>query len=83
MLWRALGYQWTEYWENQRVQLSVNERSSLLSDKSDYDFYKLYRMYAPDSKMSYLTWSKLRQVILLRSDVLTLEKGQNVSTRQI
>ena len=35
-------------------------------------------MYAPDSKMSYLTWSKLRQVILLRSDVLTLEKGQSV-----
>ena len=35
-------------------------------------------MYAPDSKLSYLTWSKLRQVILLRSDVLTLEKGQSV-----
>ena len=35
-------------------------------------------MYAPDSKMTFLTWSKLRQVILLRSDVLTLEKGQSV-----
>ena len=78
-LWQRTGYQWTEYFGKiSEFSLSVNERSSILSDKSDYDFYKLYRMYAPDSKMTYLTWSKLRQVILLRSDVLTLEKGQSV-----
>ena len=35
-------------------------------------------MYAPDSKMSYLVWRELRQVILIRSDVLAVEKGQSV-----
>ena len=38
----------------------------------------MYRMYAPDSKMSYLTWREFRQVILIRSDVLAVEKGQSV-----
>ena len=78
-VWSATGYQWTEYFGRVTdFSLTVNERSSLLSDKSNYDFYKMYKMYAPNSKMSYLTWSKLRQVILLRSDVLTMEKGQSV-----
>ena len=35
-------------------------------------------MYAPDSKMSYTTWRELRQVILIRSDVLAVDKGQAV-----
>ena len=38
----------------------------------------MYRMYAPDSKMSYTVWRELRQLILLRSDVLAVEKGQHV-----
>ena len=40
--------------------------------------YKLYRMYAPDSKMSYTVWRELRQMILVRSDVLAVDKGQAV-----
>ena len=35
-------------------------------------------MYAPDSKLSYTVWRELRQVILIRSDVLAVEKGQSV-----
>jgi hypothetical protein len=35
-------------------------------------------MYAPDSKMSFTVWRELRQLILLRSDVLAVEKGQHV-----
>ena len=35
-------------------------------------------MYAPDSKMSYTTWREFRQVILIRSDVLAVDKGQSV-----
>ena len=50
----------------------------ILSDKDNYDLYKLYRMYAPDSKMSFTTWRELRQVILIRSDVLAVDKGQSV-----
>ena len=35
-------------------------------------------MYAPDSKMSYTVWRELRQMILIRSDVLAVDKGQSV-----
>ena len=58
--------------------MTLNEKLSILSDKDNYDLYKLYRMYAPDSKMSYTTWRELRQVILIRSDVLAVDKGQSV-----
>ena len=72
-------YNWTEYFGTMRnFRLTANEKLSILSDKSDFDLYKLYRMYAPDSKMSYTVWRELRQVILIRSDVLALEKGQAV-----
>ena len=72
-------YNWTEYFGTMRnFRLTANEKLSILSDKSDFELYKLYRMYAPDSKMSYTVWRELRQVILIRSDVLALEKGQSV-----
>ena len=72
-------YNWTEYFGTMRnFRLTANEKLSIMSDKSEFDLYKLYRMYAPDSKMSYTVWRELRQVILIRSDVLALEKGQAV-----
>ena len=55
-----------------------NEKISILSDNTDYDLYKKYRMYAPDSKMSYCVWKFLRQVILVRSDCLAVDHGQSV-----
>ena len=77
--WRGLYYHWTEYFGTMSdFNISVNERSSILSDNDNYSLYKKYRMYAPDSKMSYLTWSKLRQIILIRSDCLAIESGQSV-----
>ena len=75
----AQRYQWTEYFGKiTDFSLTINEKLSILSDKDNYDLYKLYRMYAPDSKMSYTTWRELRQVILIRSDVLAVDKGQAI-----
>ena len=72
-------YNWTEYFGKiTEFSVTINEKLSILSDKDNYDLYKLYRMYAPDSKMSYTTWRELRQVILIRSDVLAVDKGQSV-----
>ena len=73
------AYCWTEYFGRiSDFSLTINEKLSILSDKQPYDLYKLYKMYAPDSRMSFLTWSQLRQVILIRSDCLAIEKGQAV-----
>ena len=78
-VWSRKAYNWTEYFGKvNRFSVTLNEKLSVLSDKSPYDLYKLYRMYAPDSKMSFLTWREFRQVILIRSDVLAVEKGQSV-----
>ena len=77
--WAAKGYNWTEFFGPvTEFAVTLNEKLSVLSDKSTYDLYKLYRMYAPDSKMSFTVWRELRQVILIRSDVLAVEKGQSV-----
>ena len=77
--WRERRYQWTEFLAPvDRFSVTINEKISVLSDKSTYDLYKLYRMYAPDSKMSYTVWRELRQMILIRSDVLAVDKGQSV-----
>ena len=70
---------WTEFFGKiEEFSITINEKLSVLSDKSNYDLYKLYRMYAPDSKMSYTVWRELRQLVLIRSDCLALEKGQGV-----
>ena len=75
----ARKYNWVEYFGKiNDFSITLNEKLSILSDKDNYDLYKLYRMYAPDSKMSYTTWRELRQVILIRSDVLAVDKGQAV-----
>ena len=77
--WQAAAYHWTEF--NGTLadfSITINEKLNVLSDKSPHDLYKLYRMYAPDSKMSYTVWRELRQLILIRSDCLALEKGQGV-----
>ena len=77
--WAALGYNWTEiFGKVTDLGITINEKLSVLSDKNNYDLYKLYRMYAPDSKMSYTVWREMRQVILIRSDVLAIENGQHV-----
>ena len=77
--WCARRYHWTEFFGKiQDFSITINEKLSVLSDKSNYDLYKLYRMYAPDSKMSYTVWRELRQLVLIRSDCLALEKGQGV-----
>ena len=77
--WCNRAYHWTEFFGKvQDFSITINEKLSVLSDKSNYDLYKLYRMYAPDSKMSYTVWRELRQVVLIRSDCLALEKGQGV-----
>ena len=77
--WRGKLCNWTEFFGKiEEFSITINEKLSVLSDKSNYDLYKLYRMYAPDSKMSYTVWRELRQVVLIRSDCLALEKGQGV-----
>jgi hypothetical protein len=77
--WAQGGYNWTEIFGRVNdLGITINEKLSVLSDKNNYDLYKLYRMYAPDSKMSYTVWREMRQVILIRSDVLAIENGQHV-----
>ena len=79
LAWANRRYNWTEYFGAvSDFSITINEKISVLSDKSNYDLYKLYRMYAPDSKMSYTVWRELRQLILVRSDVLAVDKGQSV-----
>lgn len=77
--WNLGKYHWTEYFGKiDDLSLTVNEKISILSDKDAYDMYRAYRMYAPDSKMSFTVWRNLRQVCLIRSDILAVEKGQAV-----
>lgn len=58
--------------------ITLNEKLKILSDKDQYELWKLYRMYSPQSKMDYWTWKTLRTIILVRSDVLAVEAGQGV-----
>ena len=57
---------------------TLNERLKICSDKDAYELWKLYRMYAPQSKLDFWTWQNLRCVIAIRSDVLAVENGQSV-----
>ena len=58
--------------------VTLNERLRVLSDRSLYDMYKLFRMYCPSSKMSFFTWSELRQINVFRSDILCTDASQSV-----
>ena len=58
--------------------ITLNERLKIVSDKDAYELWKLYRMYAPQSKLDFYTWQALRCVIAIRSDVLAVENGQSV-----
>ena len=43
-------YRWTEY--NGRIadfSCTVNEKIAVLSDKSNFELYQMYRMYAPQN----------------------------------
>ena len=57
---------------------TLNERLRVLSDRSNMDFYRMFRMYCPNSKMDYFTWSELRQLIVFRSDILCTDASQSV-----
>ena len=57
---------------------TLNEKLRILSDKDAYELWKLYRMYAPQSKLDFWTWQNLRCVVAIRSDVLAVENGQSV-----
>ncbi len=57
--------------------LTLNEKLNALSDRDQWDMWKLYRMYS-ESKMSFEDWRDLRCIIALRSDCLALDKGQSI-----
>ena len=76
---RILGFNQREYFGLiDSFSVTLNEKLRVLSDRSPYDLYKLFRMYCPNSKMSYKVWRELRQVIVFRSDVLCTEASQSV-----
>ncbi len=56
----------------------MNERIRIMSDRSNRDLYKLFRTYCPNSKMDWFTWSELKQLIVLRSDILCTSASQSV-----
>ena len=58
--------------------ITLNERLKICSDKDAYELWKLYRMYAPQSKIDFYTWQNLRCIVAIRSDVLAVENGQSV-----
>ena len=60
------------------IALFMNERLRVLSDRSTMDLYRMFRMYCPNSKMDFFTWSELRQLIVFRSDILCTEASQSV-----
>ena len=77
--WRAQFYNWVEYYAPMKdLTLTLNERLNQLADKDLRQMWQLFRTYAPDSRMDFTTWRELRQVYLVRSDVLTAEKGQSI-----
>ena len=73
------GFNLREYFGKiSNFSVTLNERLRILSDRSNYDLFKLFRMYNPSSRMSYFTWSELRQMIVFRSDVLCTDASQSV-----
>ena len=58
--------------------VTMNERIRIMSDRSTKDLYRLYRMYCPNSKLDFFTWSELRQLIVFRSDILCTDASQSV-----
>ena len=73
------GFNMREYFGIiKNFSVTLNERLRVLSDRSQMDLYRMYRMYCPNSKMSFRVWSELRQVIVFRSDILCTEASQSV-----
>ena len=73
------GWQVREYFGKiSNFSVTMNERLRILSDRTSRDLYKMFRMYCPNSKMDYFTWSELRQVIVFRSDILCTSASQSV-----
>ena len=74
----AGGLQYEYFNPISTFSITLNERLKIVSDKDAYELWKLYRMYAPQSKLDFYTWQALRCVIAIRSDVLAVENGQSV-----
>ena len=73
------GFQLREYFGKiSNFSVTMNERLRIMSDRTNRDLYKLFRMYCPNSKMDYFTWSELRQLIVFRSDILCTSASQSV-----
>jgi hypothetical protein len=73
------GFHLREYFGKiSNFSVTLNERLRVLSDRSNMDFYRMFRMYCPNSKMDYFTWSELRQLIVFRSDILCTDASQSV-----
>ena len=73
------GFQLREYFGKiKNFSCTLNEKLRVLSDRSDYDLYKMFRMYCVNSKMSYHVWKELRQMIVFRSDILCTSASQSV-----
>jgi len=73
------GHQIREYFGKiSNFSVTMNERIRIMSDRSNKDLYKLFRTYCPNSKMDWFTWSELRQLIVLRSDILCTSASQSV-----
>ena len=73
------GFNQREYFGKiDNFSVTCNEKLRVLSDRSPYDMYKLFRMYCVNSKMSYRTWRELRQLIVFRSDILCTDASQSV-----
>ena len=73
------GFQIREYFGKiSNFSVTMNEKIRIMSDRSNRDLYKLFRVYCPNSKMDFFTWSELKQLIVLRSDILCTDVSQSV-----
>ena len=73
------GFNMREYFGKiSNFSVTLNERLRILSARDPYSLYKLYRVYCPNSRMSFKVWSELRQMIVFRTDVLCTSAQQSV-----
>ena len=57
--------------------LTLNEKLNALSDRDQWDMFKLWRSYSR-SKISFEKWRDLRCILAIRGDCLALEAGQSI-----
>jgi hypothetical protein len=60
-----------------QFSLTLNEKLNALSDRDQWDMFKLWRSYSR-SKISFEKWRDMRCILAIRGDCLALEASQSI-----